>query len=68
MNGEFIYDTEDIIKEMQMLANLSSRNITLLYYNIVKGGSYFNKNESLTLNEDLIVEDFDDWFNNHEDI
>lgn len=68
MNGEFIYDTEDIIKEMQMLANLSSRNITLLYYNIVKDGSYFNKNESLVLNEDLIVEDFDDWFNNHEDI
>ena len=63
MNGDQA-SPEDIIQELQMLTNLSSRNSTLLFYHLVKDGIYFKDKEDNVFNSEIKVKSFDDWFDN----
>ena len=55
---------EDMTDELQMLTGLSSRDITFMYYHVIKDGVFFQKSEEVKpiYNEGITVEDFDSWF------
>lgn len=62
-NGNNKKNTKEAIDELQMLTGLSSRDVTLMYYHLVKDGTYFKKKEDNKIhNEGITLGNFDDWF------
>lgn len=59
----------EVISELQMLTGISSKDVTVLYYNLVKDGTYFDKEEIPNLEQEgLTMEPFDEWLQKLEEI
>ena len=57
---------ERCIAELQFLTGNVSKDLSYLYYLLVKDGTYFNKKESKVevINDEYTVPSLEDWFKN----
>lgn len=65
---------ERIITECQMLTGITTDDLTFLVYKLLKGGSYFQKQDTVVIKVDnpliepIVVEDFGTWLSKLEEV